>query len=212
MNGRLEIKKILLIILTPFILIITACGLNSGNSVLDYYREYRFTIPFELRRSQVTHLLSFETEYNFDEMQELIVKAGYNVVRYEWNNSIRLLISRIYNNREIFFVIYDEKIYYEPTPASNWYILDSNLLIPMHIVYMDGTRSVRIIKDFDYLANFYYRFGKDVTINYENQTIDIRAWNVAPKDRVSEIITLQFYENIHGNYFIEFPLGFGPLL
>ncbi|MCL2521290.1 MAG: hypothetical protein FWE36_00345 [Erysipelotrichales bacterium] len=200
-------KKLLLIFLIPIIALIVACGPLTGNSVWDYYREYSFKLPFEISRSNFTGRLQFEAEYSFDEMKALIIEAGYDVVRYDFYESTRLLISTEHNNRTVFFVIYN---FDASDIATNRFVLDSDLVRALHIRDFRYENSltwpdarIMVFKNFDYVSNFYYQFGKDVVINQDDQTIDVRAWNINPGNGTYTIITIQFSEDEAGNYFLE---------
>lgn len=81
----------------------------------------------------------------------------------------------------LFFSIYGMDVFGE--------YIDGNLLMLPHLRdfnYEEGmpflNYRIKVFKGFNYIANFCYQFGKDIVINYEESTINIRTWNLDPGD------------------------------
>lgn len=204
MDLNTKMRKILTCIYIPIILLLTACGPNPGNSIGEYYGEYTFILPFETTGSLWTGLLQFRAEYSFDEIEELIIAAGYDVVRYDFDGSIRLLISTvIQDGRRVFFVIHSNNDVQNPDDREHNYILDNWFVVPLHLMDLANVREHIVFKDFEYVANFYLEFGKGVVIDYEKQTINFQGRRFRGTGMVPTDVAIRFFEGVSGNNYLE---------
>ncbi len=177
MKIKKRIKKILLsIIFFICIFIFSACGSFKTLKIYDYYREYKFELPFEYDHKSKKDIIIFDKDLSIEEMSILINEANYNSSVYEFDGLKRMLITVTEDKYVYYYIIYDKTesnenyilrdcskdIKFKKFIFTQFYIF----LFPLHYSKIDNVSSdvIEVYCTFEDFASFYEATGKN---NYE---------------------------------------------
>jgi len=177
----------------------------------DFYGEYRFLLPFNLRGHWYKEGLVFITDHSLAELQQETTRLGYNVKLYEETQMLLLSVPR--RDRTVFFII--NQLSHNRFAISNSWNNSGyySILFPKHITTLRENLNMyearaQVLKGFDYIADFYRRAGRESTIiDMENRSIvhfgRIFSPGLNATIRWEDIeITMRWTEDIYGNYWL----------
>jgi hypothetical protein len=163
---------------------LAACCTGRSGEIRDFYGEYSLTLPFDLADSyNAGGVLFFTTDYELEQMAELLRGAGYGASLHTNDETDTILISATQNGFVYYFVIFDK------TPDDARFSMSAAaslaqrhpFLAPIHILEPTPDDAMwRFFGGFEQLASFYRATGKnDVVIDEAAQRIYFDNANAA---------------------------------
>jgi len=198
---------LLLIFLSSVVLI--GCGENFSTRMTDFYSQYTFELPFDAVGRIRGHIW-FTTDYDLDEMRQMIEEAGYEATIYDVDGDRRIFIVATTGNHKHYFIIWEleDSFVLDSHAVNPQHIFGNNIwfLFPVHIAtHTDFVRndygetiraSKQVFASFDYIASYYNATGRnDTIICYESKTILFTR----VRGRIFNVV-MQYEETEEGNF------------
>lgn len=219
------IKKRMVVLCLFLLLIGVSCDRDTKHVLIDHYGECEFTLPFDYGDAYMGSDLYFESTYSWEEMQNLLQDAGYEITLSSDGHHPTMLIAVRQESKCYYYVLYDkthtQSDRYRLCSATLMWNQAYRFLAPIHMMdvheYQDTVNRGeawdnlwRVYGSFDEVAAFYRATGReDYRIHEEEEMIEFFCQDPLMSTARAGTLLIQYRVEKEGDYLAIFPKSEG---